>query len=187
MVWLGTQTELTNAHAVNSKDIIDKFKDKKGKGAKKVRMSIAEKEHIWRISKKWIDDDIEEEVEVREVSSMSSDPEPPKEPLQEPPQQEEMVPKRLYDALMEKYNGKVKDIDELLEKYEKLKVELDGKNEYIEELLRRLKDQEGHYEGELGARDSKIEELLARIKELESRPVKVKDTSADDQLREAIR
>ena len=56
-------------------------------------MSIAEKEHIWRISKKWVDDDIEEEeIEEREVSSMSS--EAPPEPT------EEMVPKRLYDKLL---------------------------------------------------------------------------------------
>ena len=56
-------------------------------------MSIAEKEHIWRISKKWVDDDIEEEeIEEREVSSMSS--EAPPEPT------EEMVQKRLYDKLL---------------------------------------------------------------------------------------
>ena len=102
---------MTNAHAVNGIDIINKYKNKKGKDAKKVRMSIAEKEHIWRISKKWIDDDIEEEVEVREVSSMSSDKPPPKE-------EEEMVPKRWYDELMAKYKAKATDFDELLGKHE---------------------------------------------------------------------
>jgi hypothetical protein len=36
-----------------------KTNSKKGKDVKKVRMSLAEKEHIWRICKKWVNDDDE--------------------------------------------------------------------------------------------------------------------------------
>ena len=56
--WLGIQTELTNAHAVKHSQIV-KTNLKKGKDVKKVRMSLAEKEHIWRICKKWVNDDDE--------------------------------------------------------------------------------------------------------------------------------
>ena len=53
------ETGLTNAHAVKHKDIVELNK-KQGKDVKKVRMSLAEKEHIWRISKRWVNDDIDE-------------------------------------------------------------------------------------------------------------------------------
>ena len=58
--WLGVETKLSNAHAVGHKEIIETNK-KKGKDVKKVRMSLAEKEHIWRLSKKWVEDSISEE------------------------------------------------------------------------------------------------------------------------------
>ena len=70
MVLLGHHTKLTNAHAVKTNEIIE-CKIRQGKDSKKVRMSIAEKEHVWRIGKKIIDDEEESE--------------------------EEMIPKRLYD------------------------------------------------------------------------------------------
>ena len=56
-------------------------------------MSLAEKEHIWRICKKWVNDDVDEEpsVEEKSESSVEEVQPPPPEP------QEEMVPKRLYD------------------------------------------------------------------------------------------
>ena len=58
--WLGVQTELTNAHAVKHNDIVKKNL-KKGKDVKKVRMTLAEKEHIWRICKKWVNDSSDDE------------------------------------------------------------------------------------------------------------------------------
>ena len=71
--WLGVETQLTNAHAVNHKDIIEKNK-KKGKDVKKVRMSLAEKEHIWRVSKKWIND--ESDIEEKSSESEQIPPQP---------------------------------------------------------------------------------------------------------------
>ena len=58
---------MTNAHAEKHEEIIQGSK-KKGKDVKKVRMSLAEKEHIWRICKKWVNDDVEEEPEESETS-----------------------------------------------------------------------------------------------------------------------
>jgi hypothetical protein len=46
---------------VKHKEII-KSNKKQGKDVKKVRMTLAEKEHIWRINKKWVIDE-EEQVE----------------------------------------------------------------------------------------------------------------------------
>jgi len=84
--WLGIKTGLTNTKATKHNEIIEN-NIKKGKDAKKVRMSLAEKEHIWRLNKKWVCDDTESEVD-----------EPP--PPEQPSPSEEMVPKRLYDELL---------------------------------------------------------------------------------------
>ena len=79
VVWLGHYTELTNAHAARRSDIIHS-KARQGEDTKKVRMQIANQEHIWRIGKKWVGE--QEPIHVDED------------------EQEEMVPKRLYDELL---------------------------------------------------------------------------------------
>jgi len=72
-------------------------------------MSIAEKEHVWRIGKKW-----DNEGELEHVDESISD-------------QEEMVPKKLYDNLLKSFRK--------LEKQHKLQLELMVQRSLYEELM----------------------------------------------------
>ena len=72
---------------------------------------MAEKEHIWRLSKKWVKDEVcDEPVHCDEQYSSRSNCSDPEcchssHSLKKPVCTEEMVPKRLYDELLSEMAG----------------------------------------------------------------------------------
>ena len=75
---------MSNSKAVRHDEIVNRFQRDKSVETKEVRKSLAVKEHVWRIGKRWLETEGETPIE----------PQPQSKEYEEP-----MVPKRLYDEL----------------------------------------------------------------------------------------